>query len=64
MHHSLTEGHLLCTLRPFLSECSSIAFGKKADFAALDRDPFRVGAVGLPSLRLEGVIFEGELAAS
>jgi predicted amidohydrolase YtcJ len=42
----------------------SIAVGKKADFAVLDRDPFRVGVAGLPSIHLEGVIFEGEFAAS
>ena len=41
----------------------SIAAGKKADFVVLDRDPFRTGAAGLRSIRVEGVVFEGEFAA-
>jgi predicted amidohydrolase YtcJ len=39
----------------------SIAAGKRADFAVLDRDPYAVGAAGLRGLRVEGVVFEGRL---
>jgi predicted amidohydrolase YtcJ len=38
----------------------SIAAGKKADFAVLDRDPYAVGAARLRELEVKGVIFEGE----
>jgi predicted amidohydrolase YtcJ len=37
----------------------SIAVGKKADFAVLDRDPYAVGAGTLRDVRVQGVIFEG-----
>ena len=40
----------------------SIAPGKCADFVALDRDPYEVGAAALRDLRVEGVIFEGRVA--
>lgn len=42
----------------------SIAAGKKADFAVLDRDPLRGGVAGLRSIRVEGVVYEGEFAAA
>lgn len=42
----------------------SIAAGKKADFAVLDRDPYRSGAAALRDVRVEGVIFEGEYTAA
>jgi predicted amidohydrolase YtcJ len=38
----------------------SIAAGKKADFAVLNRDPYAVGAARLRELKVKGVIFEGE----
>ncbi len=41
-----------------------IAAGKKADFAVLDHDPFRVGVTGLHSIRAECKIFDGKFAAS
>ncbi|MGB7655315.1 MAG: amidohydrolase family protein [Novosphingobium sp.] len=37
----------------------SIAVGKKADFAALDRDPYVVGAKGLNTIKVAGVVYEG-----
>lgn len=37
----------------------SIASGKKADFAVLDKDPYQVGAVRLRDIKVQGVIFEG-----
>lgn len=37
----------------------SIAAGKRADFAVLDRDPYAVGTTRLRDLRVEGVVFEG-----
>jgi predicted amidohydrolase YtcJ len=37
----------------------SIATGKKADFAVLDRDPYAGGAARLQEVGVEGVIFEG-----
>ena len=37
----------------------SIAVGKKADFTALDRDPFAVGAKGLNTIKVAGVVYEG-----
>jgi len=37
----------------------SIAVGKKADFTALDRDPYAVGAAGLRDLKVTGLVFEG-----
>lgn len=42
----------------------SIAAGKKADFAVLDRDPYSAGVDELRSIRVEGVIYEGEYDAS
>lgn len=41
----------------------SIAAGKKADFAVLDRDPYEAGAARLRDLRIEGVVFEGRVSA-
>ncbi len=38
----------------------SIAAGKKADFAVLDRDPYAVGAARLREVKVQGVIYEGE----
>lgn len=37
----------------------SLASGKKADFAVLDRDPYTGGAARLRDVKVEGVIFEG-----
>jgi predicted amidohydrolase YtcJ len=37
----------------------SIAAGKKADFAVLDRDPYALGAARLREAAVAGVIFEG-----
>lgn len=37
----------------------SIAVGKKADFAALDRNPYAVGAKGLNTIKVAGVVYEG-----
>lgn len=37
----------------------SIAVGKKADFTALDRDPYAVGAKGLNTIKVAGVVYEG-----
>ena len=37
----------------------SIAAGKRADFAVLERDPASVGAAGLKDLKVLGVIYEG-----
>lgn len=37
----------------------SLAPGKKADFAVLDRDPYEAGAAQLNQLRVAGVVFEG-----
>ena len=42
----------------------SIAVGKRADFAALDKDPAAVGSAGLRELRVMGVVFEGRFAAA
>jgi predicted amidohydrolase YtcJ len=38
----------------------SVAVGKKADFAVLDRDPYALGAARLNEVKVQGVIFEGE----
>jgi predicted amidohydrolase YtcJ len=38
----------------------SIAVGKKADFAVLDRDPYALGATRLNAVKVQGVIFEGD----
>jgi predicted amidohydrolase YtcJ len=40
----------------------SIASGKKADFAILDRDPYEAGAAKLRDLKVSGVVFEGTVA--
>jgi predicted amidohydrolase YtcJ len=37
----------------------SIAAGKKADFAVLDRDPYEAGVARLRELKVKGVIYEG-----
>lgn len=37
----------------------SLAPGKRADFAVLDRDPYAAGAAGLKDIKVEGVVFEG-----
>lgn len=44
------------------SEVGSIAAGKRADFAVLDRDPYDVGAAALRNIGVAGVIFEGQVA--
>jgi predicted amidohydrolase YtcJ len=44
------------------AELGSIAVGKKADFVALDRDPFAVGAAGLRDLKVMGLVFEGRVS--
>ena len=40
----------------------SIASGKKADFVALDRDPYAGGVAGLRDVKVEAVVFEGRPA--
>lgn len=42
----------------------SIAVGKRADFAALDKDPATVGSAGLRELKVVGVVFEGRFTAA
>jgi predicted amidohydrolase YtcJ len=42
----------------------SLAPGKRADFAVLDRDPYAAGAAGLKDITVEGVVFEGMFAAA
>ncbi len=37
----------------------SIAAGKRADFTALDKDPYQLGAARLREARVKGVVFEG-----
>ena len=44
------------------AKIGSIAPGKRADFAVLDRDPYQAGAAALRDLRVAGVIFEGRVA--
>jgi predicted amidohydrolase YtcJ len=41
------------------AEIGSIAAGKKADFAVLDRDPYAGGAAQLRGVAVLGVVFEG-----
>lgn len=41
----------------------SITAGKKADFIALDRNPYDGGVAHLNRLRIRGVVFEGQVAA-
>lgn len=40
----------------------SIASGKRADFVALDRDPYRSGVAALKDIRVAAVVFEGSVA--
>lgn len=40
----------------------SVASGKRADFVALDRDPYKNGAARLNEVRVDGIIFEGKVA--
>ena len=40
----------------------SLAPGKRADMAVLDRDPYAAGAAALREVKVEGVIFEGRFA--
>ena len=42
----------------------SIAPGKKADLAVLDRDPRAGGAAGLRDIKVAGVVFEGRYSAA
>ena len=42
----------------------SIAPGKKADFAVLDRDPHAAGVTGLNQIGIAGVVFEGRFFAA
>lgn len=42
-------------------ETGSIRAGKRADFVALDRDPFEAGADGLKDIRILGTVFEGHV---
>ena len=42
----------------------SIRSGKRADFVALDRDPYEVGAEGLRDVRVLATVFEGEVTSS
>jgi predicted amidohydrolase YtcJ len=39
----------------------SVAPGKLADFAVLDQDPFKAGAMGLRDINVQHVIFEGRV---
>ena len=41
------------------SMVGSIAPGKKADFAVLDRDPYAAGVADLNRIGIAGVVFEG-----
>lgn len=41
----------------------SIAAGKRADFAVLDRDPYSAGARRLNEIKVEAVVFEGVVAS-
>ena len=42
----------------------SLAAGKRADFAVLDKDPYAAGAAGLRDLRVLGVVYEGAWTAA
>jgi hypothetical protein len=46
------------------AELGSITAGKRADFAVLDRDPRKTGAMGLDQVRVEAVVFEGTVSAA
>ena len=46
------------------SEIGSIATGKRADFAILEQDPYKVGAEGLKDIPIWGVVFEGKAYAA
>lgn len=39
----------------------SIASGKRADFVALDRDPYKSGAAQLNEVQVAGVVFDGQV---
>lgn len=41
-----------------------IAVGKRADLAALDKDPATVGSTGLHELKVVGAVFEQRLTAA
>lgn len=43
------------------NEIGSIAAGKRADFAVLEKDPMRMGAERLKDVPVWGVVFEGEV---
>ena len=43
-------------------EVLTLAPGKRADMAVLDRDPYAAGAAALREVKVEGVIFEGRFA--
>ncbi len=42
------------------NEIGSISVGKRADFTALDSDPFETGAAGLRAIKVQGVVFDGK----
>ena len=44
------------------AQIGSIAVGKRADFAALNKDPALVGSAGLRDLQVTGVVFEGRFS--
>ena len=44
------------------AQVGSIAAGKKADFAVLDRDPYTGGGSGLRYVKVAGVVYEGRVA--
>ena len=46
------------------SMVGSIAVGKQADFVALDRDPHGVGAMGLNTIKVAGVVYEGRYTSA
>ena len=46
------------------AQIGSIAAGKRADFAVLDRDPRKGGAAALDRVKVAAVIFEGRVAES
>ncbi|KAF0117601.1 MAG: amidohydrolase [Hyphomonadaceae bacterium] len=46
------------------AQIGSIAAGKKADFAVLDKDPYQIGAARLREIKIHGVIFEGQFTAA
>lgn len=46
------------------SMIGSIASGKRADFTALDKDPYLIGAARLREAKVKGVVFEGVFSAA